>query len=181
MSVEHDVSELVAALAEQAGVLAYNPFHCSHSEAYERMAGTLLGLAPAGFGTVFSVSSGSEAVENAVKFARQHHVAVGAPSRSMVISRWQSYHGNTLGALACSGHTGRRRKHAPMLHGVVHIPPAFCYRCPFEQTHPGCGLLCARALETSGSVKVYSRAWESSLPRLRGILIPPEAISRQVR
>jgi adenosylmethionine-8-amino-7-oxononanoate aminotransferase len=148
-NIGHGVTEVAAALAEQAGVLAYNPFHCSHSEAYERLAETLLGLAPAGFGTVFSVSSGSEAVENAIKFARQHHVAVGAPARALVLSRWQSYHGNTLGALACSGYTGRRRKHAPMLHGVVHIPPAFCYRCPFEQTHPGCGLLCARALETA--------------------------------
>lgn len=148
-NIGHGVPEVAAALAEQAGILAYNPFHCSRSEAYERMAETLLGLAPAGFGTVFSVSSGSEAVENAVKFARQHHVAVGAPARALVISRWQSYHGNTLGALACSGYTGRRRKHAPMLHGAVHIPPAFCYRCPFEQTHPSCGLLCARALETA--------------------------------
>jgi len=66
-----------------------------------------------------------------------------------VISRWQSYHGNTLGALAYSGLTGRRRKHAPALHGVVHIPPAFCYRCPFEKTLPECELLCARALETA--------------------------------
>ena len=148
-NIGHGVREIAAVLAEQAGVLAYNPFHCSRSEAYDQMAEGLLALAPAGFGTVFSVSSGSEAVENAVKFARQHHVALEQPSRSIVISRWQSYHGNTLGALAYSGLTGRRRKHAPALHGVIHIPPAFCYRCPFEKTHPGCGLLCARALETA--------------------------------
>ena len=72
-NIGHGVREVASVLSEQAGVLAYNPFHCSRSEAYERMAETLLGMAPAGFGTVFSVSSGSEAVENAVKFARQHH------------------------------------------------------------------------------------------------------------
>ncbi len=148
-NIGHGVREVAAVMAEQAGVLAYNPFHCSRSEAYEQMAEALLALAPPGFGTVFSVSSGSEAVENAVKFARQHHVALSQPSRSIVISRWQSYHGNTLGALAYSGLTGRRRKHALSLHGVVHIPPAFCYRCPFEKTHPDCRLLCARALETA--------------------------------
>jgi adenosylmethionine-8-amino-7-oxononanoate aminotransferase len=148
-NIGHGVPEIAAVMAEQAGVLAYNPFHCSRSEAYERMAEALLALAPAGFATVFSVSSGSEAVENAVKFARQHHVALGQPSRSIVVSRWQSYHGNTLGALAYSGLTGRRRKHAPALHGVIHIPPAFCYRCPFEKALPECELLCARALETA--------------------------------
>jgi len=66
-----------------------------------------------------------------------------------VISRWQSYHGNTLGALACSGYTGRRRKHTPILKDAVHIPPAFCYRCHFEKTFPACELKCARALETA--------------------------------
>jgi adenosylmethionine-8-amino-7-oxononanoate aminotransferase len=148
-NIGHGVREVAAVLTPQAAELAYNPFHCSRSEAYEKMAETLLGLAPAGFGTVFSVSSGSEAVENAVKFGRQYQVARGLPSKHLVISRWQSYHGNTLGALACSGYTGRRRKHTPILKDAVHIPPAFCYRCHFEKTYPACELKCARALETA--------------------------------
>ena len=98
---------------------------------------------------VFGVSSGSEATENAVKFARQYQVVRGVPSIYVIVSRWQSYHGNTLGALACSGHTARRRKHAPYLQEVTHIPPAFCYRCYFEKTYPDCGLRCARALENA--------------------------------
>src|SRR5512133_3955156 len=61
-NIGHGVPEIAAVLAEQAGVLAYNPFHCSRSDAYEQMAEMLLGMAPAGFGTLFSVSSGSEAV-----------------------------------------------------------------------------------------------------------------------
>ncbi len=145
----HGEAAVAEAIARQAGTLAYNPFHCSHSEAYLELAERLVRIAPPGFGRVFAVSSGSEAVENCLKFSRQAHLACGEPGRHQVIGRWQSYHGNTLGALACGGHTGRRRKHLPQLAAGVHIPPAFCYRCPFEKTHPACGLLCARALETA--------------------------------
>jgi len=148
-NIGHGVGVAAAAMTPQAEVLAYNPFHCSRSQAYEDMAERLIRMAPEGFGKVFSVSSGSEAVENAVKFARQYQVARGAPSKHLVISRWQSYHGNTLGAAACSGYTARRRKHAPLLKDAVHIPPAFCYRCYFELTYPSCELKCARALESA--------------------------------
>ncbi len=145
----HGEAAVAEAIARQAGTLAYNPFHCSRSEAYLELAERLVRIAPPGFGRVFAVSSGSEAVENCLKFSRQAHLACGEPGRHLVIGRWQSYHGNTLGALACGGHTGRRRKHLPQLAAAVHIPPAFCYRCPFEKTPPSCGLLCARALETT--------------------------------
>ncbi len=145
----HGEAAVAEAIARQAAVLAYNPFHCSHAEAYLELAEKLVGIAPPGFGRVFAVSSGSEAVENCLKFSRQAHLACGEPGRHLVIGRWQSYHGNTLGALACGGHTGRRKKHVPQLAAAVHIPPAFCYRCPFEKTHPSCGLLCARALESA--------------------------------
>jgi len=148
-NIGHGVKEVAAVMATQAEELAYNPFHCSHSQAYEDMAERLIRWAPKGFVRVFSVSSGSEAVENAVKFGRQYHVARGVPSKYLVISRWQSYHGNTLGALACSGATGRRRRHTPMIRDAIHIPPAFCYRCAFEKTYPACDLKCARALENA--------------------------------
>lgn len=148
-NIGHGVREVAGALSPQAEVLAYNPFHCSHSRFYEEMAARLIRMAPSGFGKVFAVSSGSEAVENAVKFARQYQVARGLPSKHLVIGRWQSYHGNTLGAMACSGYTGRRRKHAPNLKDAIHIPPAFCYRCYFEKAYPSCELKCARALESA--------------------------------
>ena len=148
-NIGHGVNEIAAVMATQAAELACNPFHCSHTQAYEEMAERLIGLAPKGFAKVFGVSSGSEAVENAVKFGRQYHVARGLPSKQLTISRWQSYHGNTLGALACSGYTSRRRKHTPLLRDARHIPPAFCYRCYFEKTYPACELKCARALESA--------------------------------
>jgi adenosylmethionine-8-amino-7-oxononanoate aminotransferase len=148
-NIGHGVKEVAAVMTPQAQELAYNPFHCSYSSAYEEMAERLIRMAPQGFGKVFSVSSGSEAVESAVKFGRQYQVVRGLPSKHLVIGRWQSYHGNTLGALGCSGHTGRRRKHSPILKDAVHIPAAFCYRCYFERTFPDCELKCARALENA--------------------------------
>jgi adenosylmethionine-8-amino-7-oxononanoate aminotransferase len=146
-NIGHGVKEVAAVMTPQAGELACNPFHCSHSQAYEDMADRLIRLAPKGFAKVFGVSSGSEATENAVKFTRQYQVVRGVPSKYAIVSRWQSYHGNTLGALSCSGYTARRRKHAPYLQAVTHIPPAYCYRCYFEKTYPDCELRCARALE----------------------------------
>jgi adenosylmethionine-8-amino-7-oxononanoate aminotransferase len=148
-NIGHGVKEIAAVMSAQAAELACNPFHCSHTQAYEEMAARLIRLTPQGFAKVFGVSSGSEAVENAVKFGRQYHVARGLPSKQLTISRWQSYHGNTLGALACSGYTSRRRKHTPLLKDAIHIPPAYCYRCHFEKTHPACELKCARALESA--------------------------------
>lgn len=148
-NIGHGVREIAAVMAAQSVELACNPFHCSHTQAYEEMAERLIGLAPKGFAKAFGVSSGSEAVENSVKFGRQYQVARGRPSKHLTISRWQSYHGNTLGALACSGYTSRRRKHTPLLRDALHIPPAFCYRCYFEKSYPDCELKCARALESA--------------------------------
>lgn len=92
-------------------------------------------------------NSGSEANETAIKVARQYHVENGNPEKHMVISRWQSYHGMTLGALSASGHTGRRLKFNPLLHQWPKIGSPLCYRCPYDTTYPGCEIRCARALD----------------------------------
>ena len=96
---------------------------------------------------VFFVSGGSEAVEIAVKIARSFHLNNDDPARYKIISRWQSYHGMTNGALAWSGHTKRRSMYQPYLTDFGHIPPAYCYRCWFGKTPESCGLECALALE----------------------------------
>ncbi len=96
---------------------------------------------------VFFVSGGSEAVEIAVKIARSFHLNNNEPARCKVISRWQSYHGMTNGALSWGGHTKRRSLYQPYLTDFSHIPPAYCYRCWFDRTPETCDLECARALE----------------------------------
>jgi adenosylmethionine-8-amino-7-oxononanoate aminotransferase len=86
-------------------------------------------------------------VETAVKLARQVHVESGKASRVTLISRWKSYHGLTLGALAASGRTYFREPFSPLLADAVHIPPPYCLRCSYGLTFPDCGLRCAQALE----------------------------------
>jgi adenosylmethionine-8-amino-7-oxononanoate aminotransferase len=92
--------------------------------------------------------TGSDAVDDAARLARQYAVASGRATKYVIISRWQQFHGNQIGTAAMAGHTERRRMLYPMFVNSPHIPPAFCYRCPFGDVHPDCGLKCAHALET---------------------------------
>jgi len=148
-NIGHGVEEVARVMTPQARDVAYNPTHCSVSQAFLDLAEKVANIAPGRLGKIFGVSSGSEATETAMKFARQCQVAKGLSSKYEIISRWQSYHGNTIGGLSVSGHTYRRRKHAPVLNRFAHIPPAYCYRCYFDLTYPGCSLKCARVLENA--------------------------------
>jgi adenosylmethionine-8-amino-7-oxononanoate aminotransferase len=94
----------------------------------EELAEQLVRTAPAGIGHAYFVSGGSEAVEAALKMARQYFVEIGQPQRRHFIARRQSYHGNTLGALAVGGNEARRRQFAPLLIDVTHVSPCYEYR-----------------------------------------------------
>jgi adenosylmethionine-8-amino-7-oxononanoate aminotransferase len=98
------------------------------SDPAEALADLLIEHAPAGLERVYFVSGGSEAVEAALKLARQYFVEIGQPERSKIIARRQSYHGNTLGALAVGGNEWRRAQFAPLLIDVSHIAPCYAYR-----------------------------------------------------
>jgi hypothetical protein len=98
------------------------------SEPAEALADLLIEHAPAGLERVYLVSGGSEAVEAAIKLARQYFVETGRPERTKLIARRQSYHGNTLGALAVGGNEWRRAQFAPLLIDVSHIGPCYEYR-----------------------------------------------------
>jgi adenosylmethionine-8-amino-7-oxononanoate aminotransferase len=96
---------------------------------------------------VLLLAGGSEATETALKLARQYHLERGHAGKYRVISRWISYHGNTLGALSMSGRTAWRRDFAPLLLDFPKIPAPYCYRCPYGRTYPGCDVACAQELE----------------------------------
>jgi adenosylmethionine-8-amino-7-oxononanoate aminotransferase len=146
-SIGHGVTEIAEAMAGQARRIAYPPPQHFLNRPSLDLAEKLLSLAPKGYSRVMLLSGGSEAMENALKIARQYHVHRGNPSRYKAVSRWQSFHGNTLGADAVSGSTSRRSISAPMLMDVTHIAPAGCYRCAFGARYPECGILCARDLD----------------------------------
>ena len=125
----HQHPRVVEAVRRQAGTLAYAHTSFFSSEPAEALAEDLVGHEPGGLAWAYFVSGGSEAVEASLKMARQYFVEIGQPARSNVIARRQSYHGNTLGALAAGGNAWRREPYAPLLsHAFSHVSPAFAYR-----------------------------------------------------
>lgn len=124
----HSNAEVIEAIASQAATLAYAHTGFFSNDPMEKLADTLVSKAPAGISNVYFVSGGSEAVEGAIKMARQYFLEVGKPTKSKVITRWQSYHGNTLGALSAGGNKWRRAQFEPLLIDMAHISPCFEYR-----------------------------------------------------
>lgn len=126
--IGHGDPRVVAAVADQMAKLDYAHSGAFTSDPAERLAARICDRAGLGMERVYFVGSGSEAVETAVKMARQCQVERGQPDRHIVISRRQSYHGNTLGALARSGNEGRRTLYAPMLPERTQIDACFHFR-----------------------------------------------------
>ena len=124
----HSNERVIAALNKQLEKLAFAHTGFFTSEPAELLAELLVAKAPAGLEKVYLVSGGSEAIEAAIKVARQYFLEIGQPQRSRIIARRQSFHGNTLGALAVGGNMWRRRQFAPLLIDTSHITPCFAYR-----------------------------------------------------
>jgi adenosylmethionine-8-amino-7-oxononanoate aminotransferase len=124
----HSHPDVLMAMREQLDRLAYAHTSFFTSQVAEELADDLVAHAPAGIGHVFYVSGGSEAVEAALKLARQYFVERGEPQRRHLIARRQSYHGVTLGALAVGGRQRQRRDFAPLLIETHHVSPAYEYR-----------------------------------------------------
>ncbi len=150
VSIGHGVQSIADAMAAQASQIAFAHTTQFHSASAEKLAARLLALAPPNFknGRVYFTSGGSEATETAIKLARQFHLESRALKKFRVISRRQSYHGSTLGAMSVSGNVARRAPYQPLLPEWGHIAPCFCYHCPFGKTFPGCALACADDLES---------------------------------
>jgi adenosylmethionine-8-amino-7-oxononanoate aminotransferase len=148
VNLGHGRREIAEAVYEQ--ILSHHYIHPTMltTPAIEALAARLARLAPASIERFYFVATGSEAVETAVKLARQIHLANGEPSRTKVVSRWRSYHGLTLGALSVTGRTAFREPFTPMLAPFSeHLPAPYCLRCPYGLEHPSCDLRCATSLE----------------------------------
>ena len=126
--IGHGDERVVQAITEQARQLAYAHTVFFTCEAAEELANLLVGDMPGGLSHAYFVSSGSEAMEAALKLARQYFLEIGQPQRSRFIARRQSYHGNTLGALGLGGNMARREPYEPILAGCFsHVSPCFAY------------------------------------------------------
>jgi adenosylmethionine-8-amino-7-oxononanoate aminotransferase len=148
VSIGHGVEEVVELMAKQARTLAFTYGAEVDNKPRQELSHKLQQWAPQGMGKTKSAffSGGAEANEAALKLAYQYHWERGKPSKRKVIGRWQSYHGNTIGALSISGRTEWRRMHSSYLLDFPHIGPPYCYRCPWGLSYPDCGIQCAYEL-----------------------------------
>ncbi len=146
----HGHPDVLAAMHAQIDRLAYAHTSFFTTEVAESLADHLIAHAPKGTSHVYLVSGGSEAIEAALKLARQYFVEIGEPQRQHFIARRQSYHGNTLGALAVGGNAWRRRQFAPLLIDVTHVSPCYEYRDRGADESPEAyGARLARELEAT--------------------------------
>ena len=124
----HGDPHVTRAVKDQMDQIAFAHTGFFTSDPAERLAEKLISLAPGDLDRVYFVSGGSEAMEAALKLARQYFLEIGQPDRQHIVARKQSYHGNTLGALATGGNEWRRAQFAPILMDVRHVSPCYAYR-----------------------------------------------------
>ena len=123
----HGDQEIISAIKDQVDKLAFAHTRFFTSDPAEKLAALLIKNAPGDIDRVYFVSGGSEAVEASIKLARQYHLEKGDYNRKHIIARRQSYHGNTLGALAVGGNEWRRKQFSPLLINISHIAPCYEY------------------------------------------------------
>lgn len=182
----HGHPDVIAALHDQLDRLPYAHTGFFTSEPAEALADHLIAHAPEGLDRVYLVSGGSEAVEAALKMARQYFVEKGEPQRRHVISRRQSYHGNTLGALAAGGNAWRRAQFSPLLIETHHIAPCYAYRHRREgESDEAYGLRAAQELEDKirelGEDTVIAFIAETVVGATAGAVPPVPGYFRRVR
>ena len=187
VSIGHGVSEIGRAMAEQSSQIAFAHSSQFHTGPAEKLAGRLLAMAPPNFrngGRVYFTSGGSEATETAIKLVRQYCLEAGRKDRYRVLSRRQSYHGSTLGAMSVSGNVARRAPYEPLLAEWGHIAPCFCYHCPFEETFPQCELACAEDLQTQfvagKKTEIAAFIFEPVVGATLGAAVPPEGYAARI-
>ena len=182
----HGHPDVLAAMHRQIDQLAYAHTSFFTTEVAEQLADQLIRTAPAGMSHAYFVSGGSEAVEAALKMARQYYLEIGQPERSHFIARRQSYHGNTLGALAVGGNEWRRRQFAPLLVDVTHVSPCYPYRDQRAgETPEQYGQRLARELDETirrvGPGKVLAFVAETVGGATAGVLVPVPGYFKAVR
>ena len=182
----HSHPAVIAAIKQQLDKIAYAHTGFFTNEPLEELADVLIETAPAGLDRVYFVSGGSEAVEAGLKLARQYAVERGQPQRRHVIARRQSYHGNTLGALAAGGNEWRRQQFRPLLIETHHIAPCYAYRDQRpDESLEAYGLRVANELEEKieelGSESVLAFVAEPVVGATAGAVPPVPGYFRRIR
>ncbi|RLA91039.1 MAG: aspartate aminotransferase family protein [Deltaproteobacteria bacterium] len=186
VSIGHGVSEIADAASNQMKKVAFA--HGSHftSEVVEQLAEKITSMANSkDLNRVYFISGGSEAVETSIKLARQYWVEEGFPTKYKIISRWTSFHGNTIYALSLSGHTKRRAHYLPLFPHNPHVPTCYCYRCDFGKEPATCSLECADFLEKTikyaGPDSVAAFIAEPIIGATAGAVVPKNGYWQRIR
>jgi len=179
VGIGHGRREIARVLAEQAGRIAYAHGSAFTSEPLEAYARELARRLPLDGPAIYPVSGGSEAIETALKLARAYHLARGEAERWVVISRWGSYHGNTLGALDLSGRRPLRRPYEGWLGRFRHVSVPYPYRAGDPGAHAvGSAAEAAaeleRAIVTTGPGTVAAFVAEPIVGATLGAVVPPD-------
>lgn len=174
------------AIKDQLDKLAFAHSAFFTSEPAEQLADFLVQRAPVDIEHVYFVSGGSEAIESALKLARQYYLEKGQPQRRTFIARRQSYHGNTLGALAVGGNKARREAYGPLLMDVEHISPCYQYRDQrTDESAEDYGLRVANELDTRlqqiGAENVIAFVAETVGGATAGVLVPTPGYWKRIR
>lgn len=182
----HSHPAVIAAIKQQLDKIAYAHTGFFTNEPLEDLADVLIEKAPAELDRVYFVSGGSEAVEAGLKLARQYAVERGQPQRRHVIARRQSYHGNTLGALAAGGNEWRRQQFRPLLIETHHIAPCYAYRDQRpDESLEAYGLRVANELEAKieelGGESVLAFVAEPVVGATAGAVPPVPGYFRRIR
>jgi len=188
VNIGHGVRSVTEAMYQQSLKVCFAAPHIFSNLQQEELGELVASKAPGSmrnhcrtwFGT-----TGTDAVDSAIRVARQYFLARGQSSKYAVIARWQGFHGNNIFVSGVHGHTGRRKSYFPMYVNMPHIPPAYCYRCPFEMTYPSCRLKCARVLETTinehGEENIAAFIAEPEVGAALGAVPAPEGYFEVIR
>ena len=187
VNIGHGVEDVIRAITQQLGTIAFSYGGLVDNHPQRGLAQRLQQWAPPGMGetkTLFS-TGGAEANEGALKLAYQYHWERGHPSKQKIVGRWQSYHGNSIGTLSMSGRTSWRRMHSPYLLNFPHIPPPYCYRCPWDKAYPGCDIACAeelrRVIQQEGEENVAAFIAEPVIGTSMSAVVPPPEYYPRIR
>lgn len=180
VSIGYGVPEVVDAIAKQTAAVPFAHGSAWNNEISEKAATKVLETAPSGMDRVWFVNSGSEAVEAAIKMARQFYLERDgiSSSKHMIVGRQNSYHGSSLGTLSVGGSVPRRKYYTPMFLDNPKIETHYCYRCPYGLTKPDCDFVCARDLEKTirrvGPQYIAAFIAEPIGGSTVGALVPPD-------
>ena len=183
-SVGHNNARVTQAVKDQFDRLAFSPVMHGSNPLAVRLAKKLAELAPDDLNVAKLLTGGSEATEAAIKMARQYHRLQGNATKYKIISRYQSWHGSTLGALSAGGLASRRAVNEPLAPGFIHVFPPTCYRCPFGKEYPSCDLTCASLVNDvieMEDASTVAAVMVEPIGHTGGIIDPPPEYLPQLR